>query len=198
MVQKIMEYDKGKLSREQIIQAGAAVVLAKGFAATTMADLAHAANISSGKLTHHFPTKGSLFEAIYESLMAHMESGPLATLANTSLPPRDRIHGFLNDIYLLYATLQDPIGCPVGHAAADSDGVSGTMKEKTFKLLQRVTSLFETAFRDLGDPPAIAQVKANLFVNSWQGAIVVARAGGGLKHLRKVFRDLKEIANLSC
>jgi len=194
---KIMEYDKGKHSREQIVQAGAAVVLAKGFAATTMADLSHAANISSGKLTHHFPTKGSLFEAIYESLMTHMESGPLAALADTSLPPRDRIHGFLNGMYLLYARLQDPIGCPVGHAAGDSDGVSAAMKENAFKLLQRIISLFETTFRDLGESPAIAQAKANLFVNSWQGAIVVARAGGGLKHLRKVFRDLKEMVDLS-
>jgi len=45
--------------------------------------------------------------------------------------------------------------------------------------------------------PAIALAKANIFVNSWQGAIVVARAGGGLEHLRKVFRDLKEMVDLS-
>jgi hypothetical protein len=56
--------------------------------------------------------------------------------------------------------------------------------------------LFETTFRDLGEPPAIALAKANLFVNSWQGSIVVARAGG-LEHLRKVFRDLKEVVDLS-
>jgi hypothetical protein len=62
---------------------------------------------------------------------------------------------------------------------------------------QRITSLFETTFRDLGEPPAIALAKANLFVNSWQGAIVVARAGGGLEHLRKVFCDLKEMVDLS-
>jgi hypothetical protein len=49
----------------------------------------------------------------------------------------------------------------------------------------------------LGEPPAIALAKANLFVNSWQGAIVVARAGGGLEHLRKVFRNLKEVIDLS-
>jgi TetR/AcrR family transcriptional repressor of nem operon len=192
-----MEYDKGKLSREQIIQAGAAVVLAKGFAATTMADLSHAANTSSGKLTHHFPTKARLFEAIYENLMTHFESGPLAALADASRPPRDRIDGFLNGLYLLYAMLQDPIGCPVGHAAGDSEGVPAAMKKEAFKLLQRIASLLETTFRDLGQPPAIAQAKADLFVNSWQGAIVVARAGGGLKHLRKVFRDLKEMVDLS-
>ena len=39
----------------------------------------------------------------------------------------------------------------------------------------------------------MARVKANLFVNTWQGAIVVARAGEGLEHIGRVFRYLKEI-----
>jgi hypothetical protein len=49
----------------------------------------------------------------------------------------------------------------------------------------------------LGELPMIARVKAN-FVNSWQGAVVIARAGERLEHLRKVFRDLKESVSLSC
>ena len=52
--------------------------------------------------------------------------------------------------------------------------------------------------RDLGDAPGMARVKANLFVNTWQGAIVVARAGEGLEHIGRVFRYLKEIVPLSC
>lgn len=193
-----MGYVKGKFSREEIIKAGAAVVLAKGYAATTMADLSAASHTSAGKLTHHFPTKGSLFEAILESLMAYFEAGPLAALADASRPPKQRIHGFLDGVYQLYAMQQDPIGCPVGHAAGDSDGVSAAMKQRALKFLQLTTSLFEKAFRDLGEPPMIARVKANLFVNSWQGAVVIARAGEGLEHIRKVFRDLKESVSLSC
>ena len=193
-----MGYDKGKLSREQIIEAGTGVVLAKGYAATTMADLSHAAHTSAGKLTHHFPTKGSLFEAIFGSLMEGMEAGPLATLADTALSPKKRIHGFLDGMYRLYAKQPNPIGCPVGHAAGDSDGVSAVMKEKALKTLQRITSLFDEAFRDLGDAPGMARVKANLFVNTWQGAIVVARAGEGLEHIGRAFRNLKEIVPLSC
>src|SRR5271154_1286972 len=30
------------------------------------------------------------------------------------------------------------IGCPLGHAASDSDGVSAVMKEKALKILQRI------------------------------------------------------------
>jgi TetR/AcrR family transcriptional regulator, transcriptional repressor for nem operon len=193
-----MGYDKGKLSREQIIQAGAAVVLAKGYAATTMADLTHAADTSAGKLTHHFPTKGSLFEAIFESMMARFEMGPLAILADTSQLPKDRIHGFLDGVYKLYAMQRNTIGCPVGHAAGDAEGVSASMKQRALKFLQRTTSLIDKAFREFGEPPAAARMKANLFVNAWQGAIVVARAGGGLEHIGRVFRDLKGMVDPSC
>jgi len=72
------------------------------------------------------------------------------------------------------------------------------MKEKALKTLQRITSLFDEAFRDLGETPGMARVKANLFVSAWQGAIVVARAGEGLEHIGRVFRYLKEIVPLSC
>ena len=48
----------------------------------------------------------------------------------------------------------------------------------------------------MGDAPGMARVKANLFVNTWQGAIVVARAGEGLEHIGRVFRYLKEIVPL--
>ena len=50
----------------------------------------------------------------------------------------------------------------------------------------------------MGDAPGMARLKANLFVNTWQGAIVVALAGEGLERIGRVFRYLKEIVPLSC
>ena len=96
----------------------------------------------------------------------------------------------LDGMYRLYAKLPNPIGRPLGHAAGDSDGVSAVMKEMVLKTLQRIPPLFDEAFRDLG-MPGMARVKANLFVNTWQGAIVVAWAGEGLEHIGRVFRYLK-------
>ena len=122
----------------------------------------------------------------------------MATLADAAVSPKKRIHGFLDGMYRLYAKQPNPIGCPLGHAASDSDGVSAVMKEKALKTLQRITTLFDEAFRDLGDALGMARVKANLFVNTWQGAIMVARAGEGLEHIGRVFRYLKEIVPLSC
>jgi hypothetical protein len=70
------------------------------------------------------------------------------------------------------------------------------MKEKALKILQRITSLFDEAFRDLGEAPGMAQVKANLFVSAWQSAIVVARAGEGLEHIHDYLEE--EIEGFDC
>jgi hypothetical protein len=42
--------------------------------------------------------------------------------------------------------------------------------------------------------PATARMKANLFVNAWQGATVVARAGGRLEHIGRVLLTLQSIS----
>lgn len=191
-----MGYDKGKLSREKIVQAAGAVVLAKGYAATSIADLSKAAETSAGKLTHHFPTKVDLFEAIFNGMMLRFKGGPLTLLGDTSRSPEGRIDGFFDAMYQLYKIQPDPIGCPVGHAAGDSDGVSTSMRKGAFALLKETEDLFEKAFLDLMYTPSLARAKAIVFVSSWQGAVVVARAGGGIQHIEKVFRSLRSTLKL--
>jgi AcrR family transcriptional regulator len=186
-----MGYSKGKISREQIIDACSDVVLARGFAATTTAELLQAAQTSAGKLTHHFPTKESLFEATFDRLMQGFEAGPFAILRDRQRTPGKRITDFLDAMYQLYAHQRGPIGCPIGHAAVDSNNVPASMKEQAFRLLDHTRALLESAFLELKEAPAVARAKATLFVSSWQGAIVVCRAGGGLPHIRSVFRHLK-------
>ena len=187
-----MMYEKGKLSREQIVKTAASVLLAKGFSATTMTDLTEAAQTSAGRLTHHFPTKALLFEAAFQQLMAQFEMGPLECLSDTTVSPKDRICGFLDGVYRLYAGQAGLVGCPLGHAAGDLEDVPFPVKEQSLQFLERVNTLFEKAFRDLHESPSAARTKAVLLVNAWQGAVVIARAGAGLKHVRKVFRILKE------
>ena len=193
-----MRYEKGKLSREQIVAAGASVLLAKGFSATTMADLTQAAQTSAGKLTHHFPTKARILEAAFERLMEQFELGPLKRLSDAMVSPKDRVFGFLDEVYRLYAGQAGLVGCPLGHAAGDLEGVPSPVKAQSLKFLERVNALFERAFRDLNEPPSVARTRAALFVNAWQGAVVIARAGAGLDHVRKVFRLLKDSVESGC
>lgn len=68
----------GSLRAEQIAQTRAALIAAgralfgqKGFANTSVDELAREARLTTGALYHHFPTKAALFEAVFEQ--AHGE-----------------------------------------------------------------------------------------------------------------------------
>ncbi len=67
------------LRAEQVAQTRAALVAAgrllfgtKGFAATSVEDLARAARVTTGALYHHFPTKAAVFEAVFEQVHTEM------------------------------------------------------------------------------------------------------------------------------
>jgi AcrR family transcriptional regulator len=67
------------LRAEQVAQTRAALVTAgrllfgtKGFAATSVEDIARAARVTTGALYHHFPTKAAVFEAVFEQMHAEM------------------------------------------------------------------------------------------------------------------------------
>ncbi len=192
-----MGYDKGKLSRNQIVEAASAVILKKGFDATSLADLSQAAQTSAGKLTHHFPTKSALFEAVFQELMCGYKADPLTLLSDLSHPPRQRIEDFFDAVSSFYEAQCGPIGCPLGHAAGDTEGVSPAMQQEASSFLEETEAAFEKAFLDLGHAAAPARAKAIVFVSAWQGAVVVARAGRGIAYIREVFDSLISAAVLN-
>jgi AcrR family transcriptional regulator len=67
------------LRAEQVAQTRAALVGAgrelfgtKGFAATSVDDIARTARVTTGALYHHFPNKAAVFEAVFEQVHADM------------------------------------------------------------------------------------------------------------------------------
>jgi AcrR family transcriptional regulator len=67
------------LRAEQVAQTRAALVAAgrllfgqRGFAATSVEDLAREAAVTTGALYHHFPTKAALFEAVFGQVHAEL------------------------------------------------------------------------------------------------------------------------------
>ncbi len=187
-----MAYEKGRLSRQQIIEAVDGVIREKGYARTSVADLAGAAGITLGKLTHHFPTRVAVFEAVFEYITNEYRAGPMSLLANTAIAPLKRVDAFFTAMYKFYAS--KPIGCPVGHAVSDVDSVSDTMRDRAAALLAETEQLFRRIFVELGHSPKMVSTLASLTINAWQGAVFMARREGGLEHLEEAFDSLRTLA----
>lgn len=68
-------------TRSALIAAGRRLFGERGFAATSVEDLAHHARVTTGALYHHFPTKTALFESVFE----HLHQELLAESASAAL-----------------------------------------------------------------------------------------------------------------
>ena len=76
--------------RERIVAALCERMLARGFAATTLADVARAAHMTPSHLLYYFKDKEAVLNACFEAVTAQIMEG-LAGLER--LPPRERLDG---------------------------------------------------------------------------------------------------------
>ena len=71
--------DRPSLRAEQVQQTRAALIASgrrlfgeRGFAATSVEEIARDARVTTGALYHHFPNKTALFEAVFEQIHAEL------------------------------------------------------------------------------------------------------------------------------
>jgi AcrR family transcriptional regulator len=82
---------RASLRTEQVAQTRAALVTAgrhlfgtHGFAATSVEDIAREARVTTGALYHHFPTKGAVFEAVFEQVHGELLAASAVAAAEAS------------------------------------------------------------------------------------------------------------------
>jgi AcrR family transcriptional regulator len=66
--------ERREKTQAAIVNAATRIFGARGFAATTMDDIAAAARVAKGAVYHHFPTKEALFEAVFEQVSLELVS----------------------------------------------------------------------------------------------------------------------------
>jgi AcrR family transcriptional regulator len=82
---------RGSLRAEQVAQTRAALIAAgrrlfgtRGFAATSVEDVAREARVTTGALYHHFPTKTALFETVFEAVHADLMAASAAAASGVA------------------------------------------------------------------------------------------------------------------
>jgi AcrR family transcriptional regulator len=60
--------ERREATRGAVLRAAQKLFESKGFAATTMDEIAAAAGVAKGAVYHHFPSKEELFEAVFEAV----------------------------------------------------------------------------------------------------------------------------------
>ncbi|WP_457585371.1 TetR/AcrR family transcriptional regulator [Ensifer canadensis] len=188
-----MGYAKGLQTREEILDAAGRLIFVRGYAASSFSEITAALGISLGKITHHFPSKAALFEALFEQAVAHFRRETLPIFQAPELTPLQRIERVFFRIETFYAAQGEIIGCPVGQTMVDPVATTVAMRGLATSLLGDIERLLARNLIEMGWSPAQAASRAAIVTAAWQGAVLIARGGGGVDGFRRILGHVRTL-----
>ena len=187
-------------ARSRLLQAAQDVIRAKGFAATSVADLCRAAAVTKGAFFHHFETKEALgvaaarhwqetTSAFFAAAPYHVPGDPLDRVLAYVAFRKSIIAGELSEFTCLVGTM-------VQEVHATSPALRDACAESIFGHAARLEADIGAAMaaRGMSDGPAAASLARHMQAVI-QGAFVLAKAGNdpglareSLDHLDRYIR----------
>ena len=133
--------------RERLIAAARDTIHRSGYAATSLATIAAAADVPLGNVYYYFKTKEDLVRAVIEDHEAQIA----ATLkeAETASTPLARLERFVAELRKKSGTVVEH-GCPLGCLGQDLDKAGSGLQNESKRLFAGQLQWFETQFRQAG------------------------------------------------
>lgn len=157
--------------RERLLQAGRQLIHSKGFAATTLADIAEASGVPLGNVYYYFRTKQALLEAVVGAQKDDFRER--AANFEKHDTPRARLRAYLQSVI----DARDSItryGCPVGSLSQEMNKSRGTSRARVNEGLILRAEWVSGQFRAMGRSDA--QDLGVWLIASIQGVILMANA----------------------
>jgi TetR/AcrR family transcriptional repressor of nem operon len=108
--------DKGRATRNRVLDAAAALVFEHGVAGTTLDDVRAAANVSKGQLYHYFADKEDLVHAVIDRTIQQVLDAQPRLLDLSSWAA---IAAWFDDLVQLQVDRHAVGGCPIGSLAGE-------------------------------------------------------------------------------
>ena len=173
--------------RERLIAAARTLIHEQGVHATTLAEVAHRADVAAGNVYYYYKTKEDLVRAVVDDYIGQAES-ILAELDRLR-SPASRLKGLTRG-WLEVADTVAEHGCPVGGLCAELNRCDGALSHAGAEILGRITDWAEAQFRQLGRRDAkdlamalISGIQGSaLLANTFHDATIMSRQA---RHLER-------------
>jgi len=186
--------NKGKVTREFIIEKAAVIFNKNGFAGASMSELMKETGLQKGGIYNHFKSKEEIVLAAFDyAIKKHNYAVYAAYKDKTSaLEKINAIIAFYED-YPLNPIIEG--GCPIVNTAVDSDNTNPQLKQRVKDVLKgwvkNVTYLVNEG-KDNGEfrKEADADQIAVFIVTTLQGGVVVARSFEDAAYMKRIVSEL--------
>lgn len=174
--------------KERLIQAAKLLFYRRGFAGTSLADVADTAEIPAGNVYYYFKTKEQLAEAVVTSYHQNILGWNQAAAAGAT--PQDRLKLWLDGYYQMSVD-GDDWNCPFGRLLIDLRQQSKRLGEQAATLYQSMLEWTEGEFAHMGQSQDTARANAQTLVGRAQGLGVIAVVLQDRQELRSHFVDIE-------
>ncbi len=167
-------------AREKLIEAAQALMLSRGYPATTVDEICEMAGVSKGSFYHFFHTKEEMGLAVLEAFQARNDrliaDGPQAGVAD----PVERALALVDHLIAAAGEMWGS-GCLLGNFALDLAETNPTIRQDVSDRFRRVAAGLSEGMAPLAaeagvlDGPS-AQELAEQFIIVVEGALVLAKA----------------------
>lgn len=164
---------KGATNRERIVQAALRLFMERGYAESSIGDVAEACGLLKGNLSYYFKTKAEMLDAVTQARQTEL-FGRLHALLPAGASARDSLECFLQ---VVEASAEEfaQVGCPVGSLASQLGKSDPALQPMASRILQALQGWLAEQFARVV-PPADAAGHAEHFITLMQGAAVMAHA----------------------
>jgi AcrR family transcriptional regulator len=176
------------LKRDRLIEAAKSMFYQQGVTRTTLADVAHQAQVPLGNIYYHFRTKEALVEAVIQAHLQELQS--LFAQLDRDPDPRQRLLELLAAERKSEQTLAR-YGCPYGSLSQELNKEDGQPATMAALLFQAYLDWAATQFRLLGKDEEEARDLAMDLISSMQGTFVLTNSFRSPELLQRKLQHLE-------
>lgn len=178
---------RGK-SRDLLVDQGLRLFSTQGYAATGVQDITEAAGVPKGSFYNYFESKEDFAIAVLDRYRSEAKQHFTAALESATASPLERLKVFLSASANEMANSGFTASCLAGRLAQELAGENAAFRKplcQVFTSMRDLVAACLTEARDLGElnPSEDAEALADFLVNSWQGAMLRAKAAGSSRPL---------------
>ncbi|WP_294765428.1 TetR/AcrR family transcriptional regulator [uncultured Rhodoferax sp.] len=164
---------KGPANRQKIVEAALHLFMERGYAETSLGDVADLAGMLKGNLSYYFKTKADMLESVADARMQEL-FGRLQDRLPPQPSPQEALFAF---IQVTEDSAQElaRVGCPVGTLASQLGKTDPALQPHASRILEALMDWLTLQFGRVM-PHAKAAAHAETLLTMLQGAAVMAHA----------------------
>src|SRR3954470_24865630 len=135
--------------KQEIISISKNIIHCKGYQATSISDILHAANIGKGQFYHYFSSKYDLGLAVMENLIEDWDHQLILNILQSSEDPKLKINKMLDWILTYHAGKEEKSGCPIGNLTIEMSEHDETFRLKLDHFFKRWIGSIETVLEEM-------------------------------------------------